>query len=133
MALINCPECNNQVSTTAEVCPHCGFNIKKIISYCPLCKSDKVLMDYLKDKNELVCPKCGFGGKLSTPEDEARWAEQRRIEEEQKANVPPCPFCNSTNIHKISGTERAVSVIGLGLFSKKINKSFKCNNCGGTF
>lgn len=25
MALINCPECNNQVSDTASCCPHCGF------------------------------------------------------------------------------------------------------------
>ena len=24
MALINCPECNNQVSDTATACPHCG-------------------------------------------------------------------------------------------------------------
>lgn len=27
MALINCPECNNQVSNTAEACPHCGAPI----------------------------------------------------------------------------------------------------------
>ena len=27
MALINCPECNNQVSNTAESCPHCGAPI----------------------------------------------------------------------------------------------------------
>ena len=27
MTLINCPECNNQVSSTAEACPHCGAPI----------------------------------------------------------------------------------------------------------
>ncbi len=27
MALINCPECDNQVSNTAESCPHCGAPI----------------------------------------------------------------------------------------------------------
>lgn len=27
MALINCPECNNQVSSTAASCPHCGAPI----------------------------------------------------------------------------------------------------------
>lgn len=49
------------------------------------------------------------------------------------SNQVTCPYCHSTNIHKITGTERAVSVIGLGLLSKKINKSFKCKNCSGTF
>lgn len=29
MALINCPECNNQVSSIAVSCPHCGFLISK--------------------------------------------------------------------------------------------------------
>ncbi len=48
-------------------------------------------------------------------------------------NTPKCPYCNSTNVKKITGTERAVSVGMLGLFSKKLNKSFKCKNCGGTF
>lgn len=27
MALINCPECKNQVSSNAVACPHCGFRI----------------------------------------------------------------------------------------------------------
>ena len=30
MALINCPECNNQVSDKAKSCPHCGFPISDI-------------------------------------------------------------------------------------------------------
>lgn len=44
-----------------------------------------------------------------------------------------CPYCNSTNVKKISGTERVASVAMMGIFSKKINKSFKCMACGGTF
>ena len=28
MALIECPECHQQVSDVAEVCPHCGYPIK---------------------------------------------------------------------------------------------------------
>ena len=27
MALIDCPECGNQVSDLAESCPHCGFGL----------------------------------------------------------------------------------------------------------
>lgn len=56
-------------------------------------------------------------------------SKQRLIQ----ASKPKCPHCQSTNIAKISGAERAVSVIGLGILSKKINKSFKCKNCGYTW
>ena len=27
MALIECPECKGQASSTANVCPHCGFHL----------------------------------------------------------------------------------------------------------
>ncbi len=48
-------------------------------------------------------------------------------------NTPRCPTCGSTNIRKIDGLERGTSVLMLGLFSKKINKTFKCKNCGHTW
>lgn len=51
----------------------------------------------------------------------------------QPKNVPKCPTCQSTNIKKIGTGERVASVAMFGLFSKKINKSFKCNNCGYTW
>ncbi len=54
-------------------------------------------------------------------------------EQERESNRPHCPTCGSTNIKRITGTERAVSVIGLGMFSKKINKSYKCLNCKTTW
>ena len=31
MALINCPECNKEVSDTAAACPHCGYNVAEYI------------------------------------------------------------------------------------------------------
>lgn len=48
-------------------------------------------------------------------------------------NVPRCPTCQSENIRKIGGLERGASIGLFGLFSKKINKTFKCNNCGYTW
>lgn len=48
-------------------------------------------------------------------------------------NKPKCPTCNSTNVKKIGGLERAGSVYMFGIFSKKINKSFECKNCGYTW
>ena len=46
---------------------------------------------------------------------------------------PECPTCHSTNVQLISGIERGASIMGLGIFSKKINKSFKCKHCGYTW
>lgn len=59
--------------------------------------------------------------------------QEKKQKREQEKLIPKCPHCQSTNIAKISGTERAMSVIGLGILSKKINKSFKCKNCGYTW
>ena len=33
MALINCPDCKNNVSTLAENCPHCGRPIKSLVAH----------------------------------------------------------------------------------------------------
>lgn len=56
-----------------------------------------------------------------------------RKESSQTSNLPHCPHCNSTDIARISGAERAGSILMLGFFSKKINKSFKCKKCGYTW
>lgn len=47
--------------------------------------------------------------------------------------TPKCPTCQSTNVQKIEIGERVASVAIFGIFSKKINKSFKCKNCGYTW
>ena len=44
-----------------------------------------------------------------------------------------CPFCNSTNVNKISGTKKAMSIIGWGIFSNKVGKQWHCNNCKSDF
>ena len=46
-----------------------------------------------------------------------------------EALKPRCPQCNSTNIQKISTTDRAVSVAMVGVASGKIGKQYKCKNC----
>ena len=48
-------------------------------------------------------------------------------------NMPKCPTCGSLNVRHISGGDRVASVGFFGIFSKKINKTFKCGNCGYTW
>ena len=64
--------------------------------------------------------------------------EQARIyqvnaQAQEWLNKPKCPTCGSTNIKKIGSIERGASIAAFGIFSKKINKTFKCSNCGYTW
>jgi len=47
MALINCPECNKEVSDTALTCPHCGYQLRRTaVQPHPVRKTDR--------KNQMV-------------------------------------------------------------------------------
>ena len=63
--------------------------------------------------------------------------QQKSIQNTQSTikqdNTPKCPHCNSTNIKPITTGERIGSITMLGIFSKKINKSFKCLDCKYTW
>jgi hypothetical protein len=41
MALINCPECNNEVSDSAVTCPRCGYDLRRQKYYIPTQKKSK--------------------------------------------------------------------------------------------
>lgn len=62
-----------------------------------------------------------------------QYDEKLDISKQQPKFVPKCPTCGSPNVKKISAVERVGSVSMFGLFSKKINKSFKCLNCSHTW
>ncbi len=64
--------------------------------------------------------------------DQAKMAHGKAVLEEA-SRVPKCPTCQSTNIRKMGGVERGASIATFGIFSKKINKTFKCGNCGYTW
>lgn len=106
----------------------------------------------VKESDEMLREKY-FYGKLDSDVTKAAtterkyWESPEGVEEQNRitdrwyakqnaqkfSTGPKCPTCGSTNIRKISTGERMVSVGILGLFSKKINKSFKCNSCGYTW
>lgn len=59
--------------------------------------------------------------------------QQQESIKTQNDNTPRCPHCKSINIKSISGLNRGASVAMWGIFSKKINKSFECKQCGYTW
>ena len=46
MALIKCPECNNDVSDKTEKCPKCGYEFKKKVGSGSL-ELDKFILNML--------------------------------------------------------------------------------------
>ena len=51
----------------------------------------------------------------------------------QPSSQVHCPYCNSTNVNRISSTKKAMSIIGFGILSNKIGKQWHCNNCKSDF
>ncbi len=90
------------------------------------------LVDCDFDSAKLVCDYIIDGTPLPTELSPQEIAHNNAVAQEW-LNKPKCPTCNSTNIKKIGGLERVGSVYMLGIFSKKINKSFECKNCGYTW
>lgn len=113
-----------------------GVILERVCYMCPKCNQGHFF--YTSEEFSTLCPKCNIEmvcveKKFVTLEQE----EKRKKDHERIVNgtfhIPKCPTCQSTDIRKIGGLERGASIIGLGLFSKKINKTFKCNNCGYTW
>lgn len=66
MAVLNCPECNEKVSSYANMCPHCG---------CPKSVIDKLLLEAEEKRQE---------AKRKSLEEAEKRAEELRVEKERK-------------------------------------------------
>lgn len=160
MSLIKCIECGKEISEYADKCPNCGCPVeiskhdrytvtltnggkskikvisklrellkldlaqaKDIVDNCKIIKSNISLQEAEFIKKEIKA----LGGQVEiTP--------YTKVQDTQiNISLPKCPTCHSTNIKKIGTGERVASVVGLGLLSKKINKTWKCCNCGYTW
>ncbi len=128
------------------LCDHC----KALMYLVPekYIRRDEILTDKedarraIVIREELVKPSPEFDQELFEHLDEFEARERAEGEaalqmfkaaREGRQHQPECPTCHSKNIQRISGLERGASVALFGLFSKKINKSFKCNSCGYTW
>ena len=128
---------------TYTICPKCA-NFK-IAGTCPFCNVQCVETDITRDeywamserqKEELINH---FIETLIKDTYDPKAREYREANEHAPfwnyvpESKPTCPTCHSQNVQRISGIERGASVIGFGLLSNKINKSFKCRSCGYTW
>lgn len=64
------------------------------------------------------------------------WVDPRKRDMWTKdyENLPKCPVCSSTKIHKISMTNKAASAIAFGILAAgHVSKTYKCDICGAKF
>lgn len=117
---------------TFTTCAKCGTHSSA--TYPIARKGDYILINHnIYDK----CSKCGHEMKnhilTKRPAD---WVDPRQKEMWVKdySNMPKCPVCSSTKIHKISMTNKAASVITFGILAAgHVSKTYKCDICGAKF
>lgn len=125
-----------KVDSSTNRCPCCNTEVidsvlteDEFFTIENLTTNRKLLDEMVKLKNEDIIE---FELKMSQFRNQVQ--QQKAVEQpQQNNNLPHCPTCGSTNIKKITATERATSIMGLGIFSKKINKTYKCLNCKCTW
>ena len=125
-----CPHCNSQL----EVSDITYENYKSMpkVKRCKKCKR-KYPKIFIK------CPKCNQQLiKLSTENKQLDKQiieirkDMQEYQENQNSKIR-CPYCQSTNVNKISTAGRVVSVGLFGLGSSKIGKQWHCNQCKSDF
>lgn len=52
---------------------------------------------------------------------------------QEALNKPHCPYCNSTNLKRITTTAKAVNIAMFGLLGNKRKYQWHCNNCKTDF
>lgn len=118
---------------------------------CPCCKNVGLLDSVLTEDEFVIIQKCTQNRQVLESMIELKKSNiidfelklnQFKLQQEQAENIkeqqresskPKCPHCHSTNIKSISGLNRSASIAMWGIFSKKINKSFECKECGYTW
>lgn len=151
--LMYCKKCGRIVKD-AKICDVCNSTTYPVPEEYWWDGLDFLINPELKDQfiEECIKSSSEFDEELFNNRDKIR-AEQSRKYEQAMAigqaivdgadpkiafrnagkNMPKCPTCGSLSVQKIGGIERAASVGFWGLFSNKINKSYKCKNCGHTW
>ena len=132
-----------------KYCPKCGdITFINDVTNCDFCNEPYVTTDYewspggsdiYKEIFEkYVKPNPLFDEELynlrvgKEKRQQQATLNQMRMEKQQaqRANVPKCPTCGSTNVERISTAQKAFGFALVGLFSSNLGKTMHCKNCG---
>ena len=149
MALIQCPECENKVSSTVEACPHCGYPLPAQLrtQRCPECGSEQALDAESCSvcgcplaapaplRRTQICPECGeeqpldaescsvCGYPLAAPAPQPAAAAEKKTEERFSESL-------QSGLNKISGEKAGKSYITFGKLIKDGPKKRKLTDIG---
>lgn len=131
-----------------KYCKICGFvDGEGNIDICPICKStdwedaDLITLkeisngtDFLEAMIELK-KNDPIEYQLKISQFKANLKQQEQVQESRaEENTIHCPYCNSTNVKKITTTSKAVHTAIFGIFSMGRNsKQWHCNDCKSDF
>ena len=151
--LMYCKKCGRMVQR-AKICDICGSVTYQVPTQYLMKDVDFLIDSKLEDQFIEECVKSSpeFDGYLFNNRDRIKAQKSAEYERDMAIgdairqgadvktafrnggkNMPKCPTCGSLNVRHISGGKRVASVGFFGIFSKKINKTFKCENCGYTW
>lgn len=123
-----------------KYCPKCGHSFPEDWDECNECEVELIYeandreLNLSQEEREYYDKKSrGYLNQEFVKRGESLTFEAYPYKQNKEQHIPKCPICSSPNIEKIGALERGASIAMLGIFSKKINKSFKCKNCGYTF
>ncbi len=102
---------------------------KTLIRKCPLCGKEYLKPQRYCEKCDLHLVRLSQYEKLKINPVDFKQAQEKR----EQQNKTLCPYCNSTNVTKISTLDRAISVGAFGLASSKVGKQWHCNGCKSDF
>lgn len=134
-----------------EYCPRCDKYLTDRSTYpgmwfCPFCCTETVLLstwnawsdnrkgrffsEHTKPSRQMDDPESiEFATKFDA-EYREHLAEEKYRKEHPVIYTPKCPTCGCPDLDKIGAGEKVASAAMFGLFSRKINKQFRCKNCG---
>lgn len=112
-------------------CKYCGA---KII-HTKMTAEEKFLIEHISEDKDFFMAMLKlreddiieYQTKISAFRDKAR--RDGCYDSPKQSNQPKCPTCGSANIHKISTGKRAASILGFGILSNNIGKTYECLDC----
>ena len=123
-----------------KYCPKCGHSFPEDWNECNECEVELIYeakdreLNLSQEEREYYDKKSrGYLNQEFVKRGESLTFEAYPYKQNKGQHIPKCPICGSTNLKKLSFTNKAISVGVFGLLSNKINKTWECKNCKSTF
>lgn len=123
-----------------KYCPKCGHSFPEDWNECNECEVELIYeakdreLNLSQEEREYYDKKSrGYLNQEFVKRGESLTFEAYPYKQNKDQHIPKCPICGSTNLKKLSFTNKAISVGVFGLLSNKINKTWECKNCKSTF